>query len=80
MSPRFLLGAALFIVALGFFAWNTPPPDPNYCTPGWHPDALNTDNLEVAFRRLVHAFLPCARCTIRPNYWTDWESTSGTST
>jgi len=72
VSPRFLLGAAGFIVALGFFAWNTPPPDPNYCAPGWHPEALNADNVKVAFRRLVHAFLPL-RPFHDPNYWTDWE-------
>ena len=72
VSPRFLLGAAVFLVALGFFVWNTPPPDPNYCAPGWHPEALNADNVKVAFRRLVHAFLPL-RPFDDPNYWTDWE-------
>jgi hypothetical protein len=71
-NPWFLLGAAGFIVALGFFAWSTAPPDPNYNTPDWVFGELRPENIKYAFRRVVHAFMPLRLFRDR-NYWQDYE-------
>jgi hypothetical protein len=71
-NPRFLLGAAGFIVVLAFFAWSTAPPDPNYNTPGWQPERLNLEGVAYAFRRLTHAFLPM-RPNVSPQFWTTFD-------
>jgi hypothetical protein len=71
-NPWFLVGAAGFIVALGFFAWSTAPPDPNYNTPDWLFQELKPDNFKYAVRRVVHAFMP-VRLFRHANYWQDYE-------